>query len=66
MQKKRKVGKFYIYFYSKKNWTEYITDSGNGGEIIFLAASYYIQSITQINKTETYLELSQGRTGSKT
>ena len=56
---------FYIYFYSKKNRTEYFTDSGNGGGINFLAASYYIQSITYIPKTETYLGLSQGRTGSK-
>ena len=30
--------------------------------IILLVASYNIQSITDINKTETYLELSCGRT----
>ena len=28
-KKKKKLGKFYIYFYSEKNWAEYFTDSEN-------------------------------------
>ena len=59
---KRKLGKFYIYFYFEKKWTEYFTDSGNYDRMNFLVASYYIQSMIGIHKTETYLELSQGRT----
>ena len=35
MQEKRKLGKFYIYFYSEKHWTKYLTDSGNCDGLIF-------------------------------
>ena len=65
MQKKENWANFISTSTQKKNRTDYFTDSGNGGGINFLAASYYIQSITDINKPETYLRLLQGRTGSK-
>ena len=54
---KGKLGKFYIYFYSGKNWPECFTDSGNCDGINLLVASYYIQSITDTYKTETYLDV---------